>query len=75
MNNQILENQAWSLLCALNELLRVSTNPRPVKLCYVHSSAYRRWLRRQRKLFNYDPGGFASLPAQPSGVLGQGALL
>lgn len=80
MDTLQLENQAWSLFIRLNNLfvsgypLRYSRS-QCSKLDRLIESSAQRWRRRQNKLFNYQPNGFAPSPAQPSGVLGQGTNL
>lgn len=83
MDIQTLERQAWALRICLNKLcmaeskgfaVKYSTPNMKRKLLRLITLSNHRWLRRQSKLFNYHPGGFAPSPAQPSGVLGQGIL-
>ena len=81
MDIQTLEKQAWALRVKLNRLIeaelkgfavRYSTPQMKRKLYRSHATAYSRFLRRQDKLFNYQPDGFALSPRQSSGVVGEG---
>lgn len=83
MDIQTLETQSWALVCKLSKIIEVelaghyvrySTPQMKKRLYRAHSNAYERFKRRQEKLFNYQPGGFAPSPVLSPGVVGQGAL-
>lgn len=77
-NPETLENQSWALFSKLRFLVfnepNCVTSIRFTRLSHAFHRSYDRYQRRQQKLFNYQPGGFASSSAHPSGVTGQGAL-
>ena len=78
MDIQLLEKQAWNLYHKLSTdyyAQSLADRVRHERLFKVHRNAYFRFLRRQEKLFNYKPDGFAPSSAQPSGVVGQGITL
>lgn len=77
----ILEEQAWAFRLKLNRLInhelvgyavRYTAPNMKRKLYRAHATAYERFKRRQEKLFNYYPDGFAPSPRQPSGAVGEG---
>jgi hypothetical protein len=78
MDNLKLEQQSWLLFSKLRFLVinepNFPSSIRFFRLSHAFHRSYERYLRRQQQLFNYQPGGFAPSPVQPSGVVGQGAL-
>lgn len=71
-----LENQAYLLYQVVRNLqhktsVNYSGKWTKGRLNSLSCRLYFRFERRQKKLFNYHPGGFAPLPAQPSGVVEQ----
>ncbi len=86
-----LENQAWGLCRKLMAAIDRETFDTPFyrrlvisrdllpshinRLLTAHDHAYSRFMRRQRKFFNYKPDGFAPSSRHPSGVVGEGSLL
>jgi hypothetical protein len=76
MNIQILEKQSYSLYQAVRDLqhqtsVNFSGKWTKGRLNFLSCRLYSRFERRQEKLFNYQPDGFASLPVQPSGAVEQ----
>jgi hypothetical protein len=77
-----LEDEAFSLICRIDDLYqseRIKSSKNIFhfkldKLKHVLDRSHLRYERRQAKLFNYYPGGFAPSPALSSGVVGQGTL-
>lgn len=83
MDTLTLEKEAWRLYYKLSNMAYSHSlfelgNPELKKSRYrlikLTNRAFDRWVRRENKHFNYNPGGFAPSSALSSGVVGQGTL-